>query len=170
MSAPLKNVAVRYNNGIGNYPVSMIIDFYEDEEVNVKDLYNTIKANEYIKDIIFRENTAVNEETLSWVTPKLISEGYFVSIYSDTLPYTSYNRLITTITHPNLIRKNIKFLQALTDRDLIILDVDSLDYIIFCRKLLLKSQIKTKVMFNSYKVDSNKVIDAYIYDILPIGL
>jgi len=77
MSAPLKNVAVRYNNGIGNYPVSMIIDFYEDEEVNVKDLYNTIKANEYIKDIIFRENTAVNEETLSWVTPKLISEGYF---------------------------------------------------------------------------------------------
>lgn len=168
MSAPLKNIEVDFNSGLGFFPVSIIIDFYEDESVSRDDLYNTINSIDGPKDIIFRENTTTNIETLSWVIPRLIAEGYFVSIYSDSLPHINYNRLITTITHPNQIKKNVKFLQALTDRDIIILNVDSVDHIMFSKKLLIQSQINSRVMFNSFTVLESYVIDAKIYDIIPI--
>ena len=169
MSAPLKNIEICFNKGLGRLPVSIIVDFYDDESVNIDDLYHTIKLMDDIRDIIFRENTPTNKNVLSWVTPKLISEGYFVSIFSDTFIPISYNRLITTIYHPNEIRKNINFLQKLIKMDIIILDVDSIDHLILCRKLLLKSQIEAMVMFNSTKVLCSQTIDAKIYDIAPIG-
>jgi len=170
VSAPLKNIEICFNKGLGRLPVSIIVDFYEDESVNIDDLYDTIKSMGDIRDIIFRESTSANEKVLSWVTPKLISGGYFVSVFSNTLfQQLNYNRLITTIYHPNEIRKNINFLQKLIKMDIIILDVDSIDHLILCRKLLLKSQIEAMVMFNSTKVLCSQAIDAKIYDIAPIG-
>ena len=171
MNAPLKNIEICFNKGLGRLPVSIIVDFYEDESVDIDDLYDTIKSMGDIRDIIFRENTSVNEKVLSWVTPKLIAEGYFVSVFSNTLfQQLNYNRLITTIYHPNETKKCFNFLQRLIKMDVIILDVGSIDHLIFCRKLLLKSQMEAMVMFNSAKVLCDQVIDAKIYDITPIEL
>ena len=69
MSAPIKDIVVEFNNGLGMYPVSLNIDFYNDEPVSINDIYNNIKNYTDISDIIFRNNTEVNTEPISWVIP-----------------------------------------------------------------------------------------------------
>jgi len=168
LNAPIKDAKVEFNNGLGFFPVSLFIDFYPDNSVNLNDLYNTITSFNNVQDIIFRENVSNNLETLSWVTPKLISEGYYISLFSNNFVDVNYNRLITTITHPNQFRKNIKFISVLTQNDIIILDFDDPNFVILTKKLLLKYEIKSKILFNSVKISVSEILNLKIYDMYPL--
>jgi len=169
LNAPIKDAKVEFNNGLGFFPVSLFIDFYPTDPVELNDLYNTITSFNNVQDIIFRENIDNNLETLSWVTPKLISEGYYISLFSNNFVDVNYNRLITTITHPNQFRKNLKLMSALTQNDIIILDFYDANYISLTKKILLKHEIKSKILFNSVKIPASELLYLKIYDMYPLG-
>ena len=170
MSAPIKCSETKFNVGLGFKPVSLFIDFFEDEKVSEIDLYDTIRETEGVTDVIFRENVEVNTDALFWVSPRLISEGYFVSVFSNDLPQFAYNRLISVIPHPNEIRKNLKTLTALTKNDILVANVDTVDFLIFTRKLILNQNIQAKVMFNINKLHEEDLLSKGVYDIFPTYL
>lgn len=165
---------LEFSYGLGIYPISLFVKLggITKGKYSLKDFYEMVEKYK-VSDIIFYGNIERNIDTLSWVTSKLISERYHISLvvkYGDQVPIISTNRIITSVTSLRRVKKSQTWHNMSSDftqNDIIILDTHLLEEIYRLRKFIIDNQIKAKIMFNKSRIAPKEILKAEIYDIEP---
>lgn len=168
----ISQIEINENFGIGFVPISIIAEIEKDDEVSCEDVYNQLTIYK-CQDIILTGDISTNYSELQWLLPKLTSDMYYVSIYrapihDGILDLRGARRLIFEITNRISDRKQLNLLKVLVPEDIIILNMQSVDWLLATRQLLVKNEIKAELFFRSDKVGVSEVIKKDVFDIRPV--
>ena len=162
-----------FNGGIGILPISLKL-VYTPTKVPLYSLpllYDEIKETHCLDLIIQGPITDESSaEGLSWLTPKLISEGYFISYLThmnEGLPsiiFTQY--VLNTDIHILRRKKDLNWIKGNT---IIILKDKAITELRMSRKLLLDANVKSKIMFDETLISKNLILEEGVYDLIPYG-
>ena len=162
-----------FNGGLGVLPVSIKLTYTPTKIplYSLPLLYDKIKETNCLDLIIDGPITdEVSLEGLSWLTPKLISEGYFISYHTnieEILPSVIFTRYIFD-ANLHILRRR-KDIGGLKENVIIILTDKTIPEFKMSRMLLLKNNIKAKVMFDERGIDRKLILEEGLYDIHPYG-
>uniref|UniRef100_A0A6H1ZAJ1 Uncharacterized protein n=1 Tax=viral metagenome TaxID=1070528 RepID=A0A6H1ZAJ1_9ZZZZ len=154
---------IDYNYGIGILPVSL---FCNDKDLDIQILYDEILAQN-CRDIVFYE--FLDFTKLSWVIPRLMIEGYYVTIVcEDSVPIllvpTRFFTIITKVT-PDIDRVII----SLRENDILLARVKSIGELVRIRNIMIREDKKYKLMFDPSSLDKKEILNYKIYDIELYG-
>ena len=164
-----ESLVTMFNGGLGILPTSIVakIDPHK-PPLSLNLFYEQVKAIGCIDLIIIGPINEESKEGLSWLTPKLISEGYFISYFTDmaeTLPDVIFTQYIFNAHYDALRRR--KDLKGLGDKAIIILRDDSIDKLKASRYVLLQAGVRSKIMFDEKLISKEMLIMDGIYDLYP---
>jgi len=163
------NIIKKFNSGLGILPTSIIVKINPHKPpVSLELFYDMIKVEGCIDLIIVGPINEESKQGLSWLTPKLISEGYFISYFTDInerLPNIIFTQYIFDAQYDSLRRRND--LKGLGNKAIIILREDNLSRLMAARQTLLKTEVNSKIMFDKGLLDEQILIDHKVYDLYP---
>ena len=172
MDLNVANLKIDFNYGLGVFPASIFIELKEEAPTrNIVNVYDEIVGCGLPDIIFYGDKSRITSNEAQWLFARLMAGLCHVSVVVDlekSLPKLVVNRLILRgdISYKNA-RIIVPVLKALSENDLIILNLESIRELLFVRSVLLKCETKARSMFNSDLLDTKVVLDAGIYDILP---
>jgi hypothetical protein len=160
---------IRYNNRLGFLAYSNIIDCsqYSDHTEDMYiDLYRNI-IDEGCKDIILYNHSRLID-TLSWVIPRLISEGYYISLISSLDDCDKF--IATRLILPIKFEHRIVFgaLDSLSPQDIVIIEDMNIELIM--RTLAIIKDCKAKKYYIESEELNKEIINNKLFDLEPTSL
>ena len=170
MDIHVKSNNIRKSYGLGMRPISFIVELGEVGGANdIFSVEQTIQGSG-CSDVIFHGEINSNVGALSWLIPKLMSSLVIVTIVSsEGIPKTIANRLVIVVNIPTM-KRQLKELKNLRRQDAVFLDVDKVEELDYCRKILLRNEVEAELMFDEVKIETTEVIKEGIFDLVPSRL
>jgi len=154
-----------YHTNLGIYPIvtKVILD---NTFTTYESIYIAIREYKNKNVLLYIKNDFNNWDELNWLIPRLISEFYYVNVWTENLDDISNihcNSLILSMNFTAFRYKN-KILHDLTENDIVIFDVSIKEFKVI-REMYEKKEFKFVPMLKNNNITYQQLAEAKIYSI-----
>jgi len=160
-----------WNNGLGFLPVSTFIEIDKSgTETPIQKIYDDILQLPFNNpDIMFKIMLKEDFGGLSWLIPKLIMDGYVVTVISNIDNFQDmYSSRFVVCTCWDICKSKLQNkLAYLSDTDSIVFQEESIGKLKYSLNAMRNNGIKAKLLFDTEVLSKEEVLSEGIIDCMP---
>jgi len=173
---------IKYNEGLGVYPVSNIISIKK--KLFIEDIVKYYSQIDYdsCKDVILTGKILENKYILPYLINRLVIEGYYVSIVTRISDFRDFfetklyptrfiikSKVDPTIEFNNWYEEKTKQILQFADGDNLIVDSSNIKFILNLREYLITENISVRLFIRENIISIDNVVPNRLYDVFTIS-
>uniref|UniRef100_A0A6M3JIR2 Uncharacterized protein n=1 Tax=viral metagenome TaxID=1070528 RepID=A0A6M3JIR2_9ZZZZ len=155
---------------VGFLPISLLIEVDPSyPPISLENMYINIRESG-CRDIIIVGNIDSGScLVLSWLTVKLISEGFFITLVLNmggVIPNIIVHKHVFKATLETIVKLKGQF-ESLTEKTIVIIQEGEIKKLLSAITILRRGKCKSRIMFDESLVDKNLLIEGGVFDVYP---